>query len=97
MVSDIVLLKELPEAIQKDMEAYAGCMAGAEIKEKYLEMIRNAGFKEVKVLQEKTYPIDYIISEPEIQNSINRLGLTQEQVSGLANTVVSISVSASKQ
>ena len=97
MVSDIVLLKQLPETIQQDMEAYAGCIAGAEIKEKYLEMILKAGFKEVKVLQEKTYPIDYIISEPEIKNSINRLGLTQEQVTGLANTVVSISVSALKQ
>jgi len=97
MVSDIVLLKELPEAIQQDMEAYAGCIAGAEVKEKYLEMIRNAGFKEVKVLQEKTYPIDYIISEPEIKNSINRLGLTQEQVSGLGKAVVSISVSALKE
>jgi arsenite methyltransferase len=97
MVSDIVLLKELPEAIQQDMEAYAGCIAGAEVKDKYLEMMRKAGFEEVKVLQEKTYPIDYIISEPEIKNSINRLGLTQEQVTGLANTVVSISVSASKQ
>ena len=97
MVSDIVLLKELPEAIQQDMEAYAGCIAGAEVKEKYLEMIGKAGFKEVKVLQEKIYPIDYIISEPEIKNSVNRLGLTKEQVTGLANTVVSISVSASKQ
>lgn len=97
MVSDIVLLKELPETVQQDMEAYAGCIAGAEIKEKYLEMIRKAGFKKVEVLQEKNYPIDYIISEPEIENSINRLGLTQEQLTGLANTVVSISVSASKQ
>ena len=60
-------------------------------------MILKAGFKEVKVLKEKTYPIDYIRSEPEIKNSINRLGLTQQQVKGLANTVVSISVSASKQ
>ena len=97
MVSDIVLLKQLPEALQQDMEAYAGCIAGAEIKEKYLEMILKVGFEEVKVLQEKTYPIDYIISEPEIKELINRLGLTQEQVTGLSNTVVSISVSASKQ
>jgi arsenite methyltransferase len=97
MVSDIVLLKELPKAVQQDMEAYAGCIAGAEIKDRYLAMMKKAGFKEVAVLQEKTYPIDYVISEPEIKNSINRLGLTQDQVSGLANTVVSISVSASKQ
>jgi len=97
MVSDIVLLKELPEAIQKDMEAYAGCIAGAEIKDKYLELIRRAGFKKVKILQEKAYPIDYIISEQETQKTINRLGLTKKQIADLANSVVSISVSASKQ
>jgi ubiquinone/menaquinone biosynthesis C-methylase UbiE len=96
MVSDIVLLKKLPEVIQKDLEAYAGCIAGAEIKEKYLELMRKAGFKEIKVLQEKVYPIDYVISEPELKEGINRLGLTKEQFADLAKSVVSISVSASK-
>ena len=96
MVSDIVLLKELPKAIQQDMEAYAGCIAGAEIKDKYLELMRKAGFEEVKVLQEKVYPIDCIISEPEAEDVINRLGLTQEQVADVANSIVSISISASK-
>ena len=97
MVSDIVLLKELPKAIQQDMEAYAGCIAGAEIKDKYLELMRRAGFGEVKVLQEKVYPIDCIVSEPEAEDVINRLGLTQKQVADVANSIVSISVSALKQ
>ena len=79
------------------MEAYAGCIAGAEIKDKYLELMRRVGFEEVKVLQEKVYPIDCIISEPETKNAINRLGLTQEQVENVASSIVSISVSASKQ
>ena len=96
MVSDIVLLKELPKAIQQDMEAYTGCIAGAEIKDKYIELMRKAGFEEVKVLQEKVYPIDCIISEPEAEDVINRLGLTQEQVADVANSIVSISISASK-
>ena len=97
MVSDIVLLNELPKAIQEDMEAYAGCIAGAEIKGKYLELMRKAGFEEVKVVQEKVYPIDCIISEPEAKDAINRLRLTREQVEDVANSIVSISVSASKQ
>ena len=96
MVSDIVLLKELPRVFQKDVEAYAGCIAGAEIKGKYLELMRKAGFKDVKILQEKVYPIDYIISEPETKETFNRLGLTRQQVADVANSVVGISVSASK-
>jgi arsenite methyltransferase len=97
MVSDIVLLKELPKAIQQDMEAYAGCIAGAEIKGRYVGLMRRAGFEEVKVLQEKVYPIDCIISEPEAKDAVNRLGLTREQVEDVANSIVSISVSALKQ
>ena len=37
MVSDIVLLEELPEAVQKSVAAYIGCVAGASLKQDYLE------------------------------------------------------------
>jgi vacuolar-type H+-ATPase subunit I/STV1 len=96
MVSDIVLLKRLPEAVQKNVEAYAGCIAGAEIKDKYLELIRKAGFKQVKILEEKTYPLEYIISEPETREAINSLGMTLEEAREAANSAVSINVSAIK-
>ena len=56
MVSDIVLLKELPESIRKNVEAYAGCISGAELKDKYLKIIRKAGFQEVKVYRRKNLP-----------------------------------------
>lgn len=97
MVSDIVLLKELPKAIRENVEAYAGCIAGAEIKEKYLETMRDAGFKQVKILKEKAYPIDYIISEPETKEQISQLGLTAKEVTEAANSIVSISVTAQKE
>ena len=96
MVSDIVLLKELPRAIQKNVEAYAGCISGAEIKDKYLELIRKAGFEKVKILEEKTYQLEYIISEPETKEAINSLGMTLEEVREIANSAVSINVSAVK-
>jgi arsenite methyltransferase len=97
MVSDIVLLKQLPEAIQRNAEAYTSCIAGAEIKDKYLDLMRNAGFKEVKVLSEKSYPLEYIISEPEVKEVIRSLNMTKEQVKETANSIVSISVSALKK
>ena len=54
MVSDIVLLKELPESIKSSMAAYAGCIAGAAMKEDYLATITGAGFKDVEILSEIT-------------------------------------------
>jgi ubiquinone/menaquinone biosynthesis C-methylase UbiE len=97
MVSDIVLLKELPKAIRENAAAYAGCISGAELKEKYIELIRKSGFKEVKIIQEKVYPLDYIISEPESKETIDKLGMTLEQIREATNSIVSISVSALKQ
>ena len=96
MVSDIVLLKPLPEAIQKSAEAYTSCVAGAEIKDKYLGLMRDAGFKDVKVLSEKNYPLEFIISEPEVNKVLSTLDISGEQLDETANSIVSISVSASK-
>jgi len=57
-VSDIVSLGEIPPSVQRDMEQWAGCTAGALEKEEYLEVIRAAGFKTVAVLKEVVY--DYL-------------------------------------
>ncbi|MDD5408942.1 MAG: arsenite methyltransferase [Candidatus Omnitrophica bacterium] len=58
MVSDLVLAKELPSAIKKSVEAYVGCLAGAIKKGEYLELINMAGFKDVKIISESSYPVD---------------------------------------
>jgi ubiquinone/menaquinone biosynthesis C-methylase UbiE len=97
MVSDIVLLKELPESIRNNVEAYAGCISGAEIKNKYLELMRKAGFQKVKVIEEKTYPLDYIISESTLKEAIKMANMTEDEVKEAANIVVSIKVSAVKK
>ena len=97
MVSDIVLLKELPESIQENVEAYAGCISGAVHKDKYLEQMRRAGFQDVTVIDEKTYPLEYIISESTLKDIIKMENMTQEEVKEAANIVVSIKVSAVKK
>ncbi len=96
MVSDIVLLKALPEAVRKSAEAYTSCVAGAEIKDRYLDMMRATGFKDVKVLTEKTYPVDFILSEPEVKEAVKSLNMTKKEITDVASSIVSISVSASK-
>ncbi len=58
MVSDLVLAKKLPKELKDSIEAYVGCLAGAIKKEEYLNLIVMAGFKDVKVISESSYPID---------------------------------------
>jgi len=58
MVSDLVLAKYLPREIINSVEAYVGCLAGAVKKDEYLKLITMAGFKDVKVISESSYPVD---------------------------------------
>jgi arsenite methyltransferase len=58
MVSDMVLTRELPEDVKNSLAAYAGCVAGASMKEDYLMTIANAGFENVEVLSEQSFGSD---------------------------------------
>jgi arsenite methyltransferase len=52
-ISDVVLVGDLPDALQKDAEMYAGCVAGAIQKETYLELIQTNGFSNITLQKEK--------------------------------------------
>jgi ubiquinone/menaquinone biosynthesis C-methylase UbiE len=58
MISDLVTEGELPDEIKKSFDAWAGCVAGALEKNDYLDKIRKAGFKNVRIVSESSYDID---------------------------------------
>jgi len=78
MISDLVTEGELPEEIKKSFDAWAGCIAGALEKREYLETIRKAGFKKVKVVSESSYDID--VSE-ELKDKITSVKVEAYKVS----------------
>ncbi len=92
MVSDIVLLKELPEFIRNSIAAYVGCISGALLKAKYLDTITGAGFQQVEVLEEAIFPIDHMANDPTAQAIIKKLNLPEEEIRDTANSVASIKV-----
>jgi SAM-dependent methyltransferase len=96
MVSDIVLLKKLPETIRKSVQAYVGCLSGAEMRNKYLQMIEDAGFQEVSVIEENYFPVEDMANDPTAQAIAKTKKIRREEIKKVANTVVSIKVSAVK-
>ena len=96
MISDIVLLKELPAAIRSSIEAYIGCVAGAVLKDNYLGALAAAGFQDIRIMEEATFPLDLIISDPTLKAVTENLKLDPEEAENLARTVVSMKVSARK-
>ena len=55
IVSDIVLNRPLPQTAKDDAGLYAACIAGAMLRDEYLQAIRDAGFRKVQVLSDHTY------------------------------------------
>ena len=97
MVSDIVLLKELPEIVRKSVRAYIGCLSGAVMEDEYLKMIRNAGFQNVKIIDRTMFPVDYMINDPTAKAIIKESKVPVEKAKETANSVASIKVYATKQ
>jgi arsenite methyltransferase len=96
MVSDIVLLKDLPEEIRNSVAAYVGCVAGATTQKDYLETIRAAGFVETKVLGEEAFSVELLANDPIAVEIAKNLKLSPERAKDLASSVISIKVSAIK-
>jgi len=86
MVSDIVLTKELPDFIKNNMAAYVDCISGAIIKDNYLNAIKKAGFRDVKIIDEVNFPLNYIMSDDTVAIVKN----------DLEDSILSIKVYASK-
>ena len=66
MVSDLVLLKELPEDVSSRMSS-TSCVAGAILKNKYIETIRAVGFEEVQVIREERYDPEDLADDPDAE------------------------------
>lgn len=96
MVSDIVLLNPLPPSLLNSIEAYVGCIAGAAMKSDYIEAIKSAGFQDVMVIDETSFPIECMANDPTAQAVIRNLEISPETLTEMASSIVSIMVSAVK-
>jgi len=94
MVSDLVLVKELPAAIKGSIEAYVGCLAGAARREDYLRFLKQAGFESVTVISQTSYPIEAMANDATAKAVMDSGDVKKEDVEKLEDAVVSIKVSA---
>jgi SAM-dependent methyltransferase len=96
MVSDLVLLKELPEQVRTSVEAYVGCVAGAILKDEYLAIIRAAGFEDVHVVDESYTAVD--LDGPELRQLAQQyVGTDKSHIDDLLHSVASIKVHGVKR
>jgi len=96
MVSDLVLIKNLPDIVKESVEAYVGCLAGTIMKDDYLSFIKKAGFRDIEVVSQSNYPIEAMASDVTVQVVKNNPGIKQRDLQGVEDSVASIKVYAVK-
>lgn len=92
MVSDMVLLKELPESIRNSIDAYVGCLAGAVLKDEYINAIMFAGFKSVNILNETPLPSELVTQDPMVKTIVENLNISAEMADVISRSFASIKV-----
>jgi arsenite methyltransferase len=95
MVSDIVLAGALPDFIKNSIEAYVGCLSGAILKDNYLGLMKEVGFKDVEVVEEKSIPLEYMAEDPTANAIIEKIDQPIEKIaSAIDGKVFSVNVRA---
>jgi len=96
MVSDIVLVGELPERVQRSVGAYVGCLSGAVTRETYLGAIRDSGFSDILVHEETEFPLDCMVNDGTVSAVLGDLQIGGRDLQAIGDAVRSLKVSAVK-
>ena len=92
MISDMVLLNKLPDSIMNSITAYVGCISGAMMKDEYIETIKSAGFRKVKIIDEAFLSFDCMTNDPTAQSIVENSEIPIEKIKEIANSISSIKV-----
>lgn len=95
MVSDMVLISDLPEKVLKSAEMYAGCVSGALKKMEYLDKIKNAGFKDMNIIKEDSFSLLERISSDK-NAECNVQNISKEEIDTVSKALLSVKISAEK-
>lgn len=96
MISDIILLNDLPDYVKNSVEGHIACLAGAVRKEDYISAIAKAGFKDISIDKQTPFPIELMLNDPIADKIVRENNLTKKDIKAIANSIISISISAKK-
>jgi arsenite methyltransferase len=92
-VSDIVLLKDLPDFVRHDLGTWSKCVSGAIREDEYMGAMKRAGFEKIKVEDRVVYTHDQLLGYAEGTVSFDDAKLKGVN---LADLVASYKISAVK-
>ncbi len=88
VISDILLDGRLPEAIERDLLAYVGCISGAMERQPYFDLVEAAGLSKIEVLSDVDALATFADSFPdEAAGFLARTGARREELEGKVRSV----------
>ena len=60
------------------------------LKYKYLKLIKEAGFEEITITDESSFPVDLVINDPVAQEIIKKEKISTEELEKIGKSIVSI-------
>ncbi len=96
MISDLVLLKELPDYILNSIEGHIACLSGTIRKSDYINAIEKAGFSNIKTDKEQPFPMELFLSDPLAKKIVTDNNLAEKEIKDIINSIASVSISATK-
>jgi arsenite methyltransferase len=96
MISDIILLTELPDYVKNSVEGHIACLSGAVKKDDYINAIAKAGFTDIRIDKQAHFPIELMLNDPIAEKIVRENNLTEKEIAAIANSIASISISAKK-
>lgn len=89
MISDIVLLKELnlPDAVVDILEVYGSCVTGAIMKDEYINAIKDAGFVNVKVIDESKFPENLDADSPDVKQLTKNINISLKEAKSIIKDI----------
>jgi len=97
LVSDIVLSRPLPKALQESAAVYTACVAGAMLRDDYLKEIEAAGFRRVEIVSETAFPAEAILTSAQASQVVRELKVSRRELESAVGSVLSLSVRAVKE
>ncbi|NOT36630.1 MAG: arsenite methyltransferase [Saprospiraceae bacterium] len=96
MISDIILLNDLPDYVKNSVAGHIACLAGAVRKEDYIQAIEKAGFTDISIDKQAAFPIELMMNDPIAEKIVRENNLSEKEIKDITNSIASISIRAKK-
>jgi len=94
VVSDMVSDRPVPEVLEGNLDAVAACLPT--FRETYLAQFREAGFDDVRISDEKPYPMTYITGDPGVQAYVSEHPDQISEITKFASSIAGAHFEATK-